>query len=490
MAYLGKDVVGIMSYSRAKDTMTGDGSTTTLTLSRDPGTQNNVEIYMDGVLQTPGVEYTLSGKVVTFTTAPETGLNVVALSGTETEILEPADNSVVASHLVGGLSLTDAKITGLSSSKLTGTLPALDGSALTNMSGGIDVTSASDPASNTNPAGGLGTTWVNTTSGNMYVCTDATADANVWTNVGEGTGDIQPFAFQGTVSGYTFGSNVLNDSEIVDKFSLTSDGNATNVATLSVKRLDPAEAKSSTHGYAAGGWDGSTFSNIIDKFTFASDNDATDHGDITVARYYASGNSSSTHGYMSGGHGSSPSLSAVIDKWSTSSNSNATFVGNLTAARHHTSAQNSETHGYTSSGGNAPYHVHGKIVDRFAFASDDNAEDHGDLISGMNQTAGQSSETHGYVSGGYENASNYDSIVKFAFASMTVAVDHGDLSAGVRYNFSGSSSTTHGYNMGGQLSNAGQTVNIIDKFLMASNANATDVGDLSTNKCQTGSTQN
>ena len=103
MAYLGKDVVGIMSYSRAKDTMTGDGSTTTLTLSRDPGTQNNVEIYMDGVLQTPGVEYTLSGKVVTFTTAPETGLNVVALSGTETEIMEPADNSVVASHLVGGL---------------------------------------------------------------------------------------------------------------------------------------------------------------------------------------------------------------------------------------------------------------------------------------------------------------------------------------------------------------------------------------------------
>ena len=31
MAYLGKDVVGIMSYSRAKDTMTGDGSTTTPT---------------------------------------------------------------------------------------------------------------------------------------------------------------------------------------------------------------------------------------------------------------------------------------------------------------------------------------------------------------------------------------------------------------------------------------------------------------------------
>ena len=78
-------------------------------------------------------------------------------------------------------------------------------------------------------------------------------------------------------------------TEIVDKFSLTSDGNATNVATLSVKRLDPAEACSSTHGYAAGGWDGSTFSNIIDKFTFASDNDATDVGDLTQLKSHCAG---------------------------------------------------------------------------------------------------------------------------------------------------------------------------------------------------------
>ena len=489
MAYLGKDVIGILSHNKVMDTMTGDGSDTTLTLSRTPGAAGNVEVYLDGIYQTPNVEYTLSGNTITFTTAPATSTKVVAIVGNDSVIISPATNSISGTKIVDG-AVTDVKIaSGITSSKLTGALPALNGSALTNVSAGF-TKNASDPTISTNPSGGVGTVWINTTSGEGFICTDATAGENVWTNIGAGSGDVAPFQFQGTISGYTFGSNVQNDSDIVDKFSLTTDGNATNVATLSVKRLDPAEAKSSTHGYAAGGWDGSTFSNIIDKFTFASDNDATDHGDITVARYYASGNSSSTHGYMSGGHGSSPSLSAVIDKWSTSSNSNATFVGNLTAARHHTSAQNSETHGYTSSGGNAPYHVHGKIVDRFAFASDDNAEDHGDLISGMNQTAGQSSETHGYVSGGYENASNYDSIVKFAFASMTVAVDHGDLSAGVRYNFSGSSSTTHGYNMGGQLSNAGQTVNIIDKFLMASNANATDVGDLSTNKCQTGSTQN
>ena len=36
MAYLGKDVIGILSHNKVMDTMTGDGSDTTLTLSRTP----------------------------------------------------------------------------------------------------------------------------------------------------------------------------------------------------------------------------------------------------------------------------------------------------------------------------------------------------------------------------------------------------------------------------------------------------------------------
>jgi len=52
--------------------------------------------------------------------------------------------------------------------------------------------SASDPSANTNPNGGVGTVWLNTTTGEMFVCTDATTDANVWSNSGEGTGDIIP----------------------------------------------------------------------------------------------------------------------------------------------------------------------------------------------------------------------------------------------------------------------------------------------------------
>ena len=50
----------------------------------------------------------------------------------------------------------------------------------------------SDPAIDTNPAGGVGSMWLNTTSGEMFTLTDATAGANVWTNIGGGTGDVSP----------------------------------------------------------------------------------------------------------------------------------------------------------------------------------------------------------------------------------------------------------------------------------------------------------
>ena len=77
-------------------------------------------------------------------------------------------------------------------------LPALDGSLITNVSGATK--SSSDPTISTNPSGGVGSEWHNTSTGEAYICTDATAGENVWINVGAGTGNIQPWLFQGTNS--------------------------------------------------------------------------------------------------------------------------------------------------------------------------------------------------------------------------------------------------------------------------------------------------
>ena len=54
----------------------------------------------------------------------------------------------------------------------------------------VDTTSASDPTITSNKE--LGHVWANTTSGETYVCTDATNNANVWKNIGDGTWEIAP----------------------------------------------------------------------------------------------------------------------------------------------------------------------------------------------------------------------------------------------------------------------------------------------------------
>ena len=138
-------------------------------------------------------------------------------------------------------------IVSIAASKLTGALPALDGSALTGITGIIKA--ASDPVVTTNPAGGVGSIFLNTTSGEMYACTDATAGANVWTNVGGGTGDIPLYVFQGTQFGYCVSGTTPSASAVVDKYSYSSDGDAVDAGDLTVARESTATGKSLTHGY-------------------------------------------------------------------------------------------------------------------------------------------------------------------------------------------------------------------------------------------------
>jgi hypothetical protein len=71
------------------DTMTGDNSDVTLTLSVAPVSENNVQVYFDGVYQSKA-NYSISGTTLTFSTAPATGVAVEAITHTQTTINEPA----------------------------------------------------------------------------------------------------------------------------------------------------------------------------------------------------------------------------------------------------------------------------------------------------------------------------------------------------------------------------------------------------------------
>ena len=377
-------------------------------------------------------------------------------------------------------SMLDAGTIGKTANKLlqldgSSKIPAVDGTLLTGIVG--FTASASDPVISTNPSGGVGTLWKNTTSGEVYCCTDATAGANVWTNVGAGTGDVAPYGigyvFQGSAYGYCAGSN-SSSANTINKYSYTSDGAGTDVGDLSVRRGWTAGQRSQTHGYVAGGetGGGTPYLDIIDKLPFATDGTATDVGNLATGCEHNIGCSSSTHGYSTLGNKPAPFITD-IEKFSFSADGNASDVGDYYGTyRWHGAAASSATYGYVA-GGYDPSSYHNQI-NKWAFATDGTATDVGNLTTTIAYTTGHSSTTYGYRSGGLIPPTS-DVIDRWSFSSDGDATDVGNLTV-ARLSSGGSSSTTHGYCAGG----SGPS-NVIDKWAFASaTVNASDVGDLST----------
>jgi hypothetical protein len=298
-------------------------------------------------------------------------------------------------------------------------------------------------------------------------------------------GELPPIIFQGTNFGYTSGGFILpgTTSNIIDKFPFASDANATDVGDLLSAVQRPAGQSSTTHGYTSGGVSGPSFtttqSNTIQKFPFTSDGNATDVGDLTVRRTAVAGQASAAngYGYSSGGGAGPPNVKYnVIDKFPFSADANAADVGNLTIAREFGAGQSSDASGYTSGGYIRP--TDANQIDKFSFATDTNATDVGDLTIARWTSSGQSSKTHGYTSGGWPPATSQAQrrIDKFSFASDGNATDVGDLSAD-RRGTAGQSSTLSGYSSGRDGGTPPVTT-VIEKFPFSTDANTTDVGDL------------
>ena len=75
--------------------------------------------------------------------------------------------------------VTNDNIVDVAAELVSGTLPALDASAVLNLSTGESIIeSANDPSFDSDLE--LGKMWLNTTNGEMFVCTDATPGLNVW----------------------------------------------------------------------------------------------------------------------------------------------------------------------------------------------------------------------------------------------------------------------------------------------------------------------
>ena len=422
MAYIGKDYKTIKSglsptqQAKVVDTMTGNGSATTLSLSTSPGTVNNVRIWIDGVFQTPGTEYTLSGSTITFTTAPFNGAVVLAISGATINVNKSISPKPISISKIANSAVTNAKIVDIAASKLTGNLPAISGANLTNLpaanltgtvadaristltssklsgalpaiSGasltGIPATytkSSSDPVITTNPSGGVGTVWVNQSSGEVYVCTDATSNENVWTNIGGGSGDVklQWYGGRGVHMGGTTNTSYGGHTDNMSYVAISTPGNAADFGNMTNSRLGGiGTASNNTRLVMAGGSNNyPTSLNTMDYITVASTGNATDYGDLTTACRYKGGVSNGTRGVYAGGYeaGSDPGAVASIDYRDVASTGNCSDFGDLSAAGQAGQHWSNGTRAIIASvGGNT------NVIEYITVASTGNSTDFGDM---------------------------------------------------------------------------------------------------------------
>jgi hypothetical protein len=86
--------------SQSREVFTGNGTTTVYTLANTYGGQNSLLVFVDGVIQYPGTNYTLSGTTLTFLGTPvaDARIEVFGLSRITTEVT-PGDGTVTAKKL-------------------------------------------------------------------------------------------------------------------------------------------------------------------------------------------------------------------------------------------------------------------------------------------------------------------------------------------------------------------------------------------------------
>ena len=102
MAYIGRP---LNAGNLAVQSGTGDGADTTpiATLDYSVGSSNSIGVYLDGVRQLAGTDFTAAGTTLTFTTAPANGVGIdVYFLGLELSIPTPADATVTSAKIVDG----------------------------------------------------------------------------------------------------------------------------------------------------------------------------------------------------------------------------------------------------------------------------------------------------------------------------------------------------------------------------------------------------
>jgi hypothetical protein len=106
MSFIGNSFTN-QSFVPQVDYFNGNASTTAFTLSRSVGSSYDVQVVIENVPQNPSSAFTVSGNVITFTSAPPSGTNNIYVRYTSptTQVIKPAQGTVGPTELNSAYSL-------------------------------------------------------------------------------------------------------------------------------------------------------------------------------------------------------------------------------------------------------------------------------------------------------------------------------------------------------------------------------------------------
>ena len=156
MAYIGNSSISSQSVQPATDFFSGDGVTTAFTLSRTVVSAYTIEAVINNVQQNPSTAYTVSGNVITFTSAPPNGTNniYVNYNSIQGQVVGIGQGTVGPTQLTNGAPAWDVNgnLTASGNATVNGNL-ITTGTVGTSVTGAFTLpsgTTAQRPASPTN----------------------------------------------------------------------------------------------------------------------------------------------------------------------------------------------------------------------------------------------------------------------------------------------------------------------------------------------------
>ena len=257
--------------------------------------------------------------------------------------------------------------------------------------------------------------------------------------------------------------------------------------------ITPIEYISPGRGVFGGGEEtGSVVTNVIDYVTISTLGNATDFGDIGTAQAYhaATSNGTNDRGIFGGGYNAEWSIINTISYITISVLGNTTDFGDLSSGRHSLAAISNGSNNRGTFGGG----FNSDIIDYVTISSIGNATDFGNLTQTRTQLTAASNSTNnrGVFAGGYYGG-NLNIIDYITISSVGNATDFGDLTVERTAMFGGTSNGTNNrgvFGGGMQLGTPDVYLNVIDYITISSTGDATDFGDLTTNRYYLTATSN